>query len=75
MLQGTRELHGMIWSADHSTHEPIYESRKSTLSAISCIAGTTNVRRQSRASGHLDMMCASNGTLVVSFEVDCGEES
>lgn len=57
-----------------STHEPMYESRKSTLSSISCIAGTTNVRRQSRASGHLDMMCASNGTLAFLSDFDCGEE-
>lgn len=49
----------VLW---RDTYLPIKLSRKSTFSEIFDITGTTSSRRQSRASGHLDMMWASKGT-------------
>ena len=45
-----------------STYVPIKDKVKLTLSWTRCIAGRTIYLRQSLASGHLLMMCASNGT-------------
>ena len=59
------------------TYVLMKESRKSTLSTTFSMAGTTSWRKQSRASGHLDMMCASRGTRVaflVGAGVDLGGE-
>jgi hypothetical protein len=47
-----------------ATYLPIMLNRKSTLSDTLAMAGKTSFLRQSRASGHLDMMCTSTGTLV-----------
>lgn len=44
-------------------HLPMYESLKSTLSLTLSIVGTTSCCRQSRASGHFDIICASSATL------------
>lgn len=44
------------------TYDPMKERVKLTLSTTSSIAGTTRSRKQSLASGHLDMMCASRWT-------------
>ena len=44
------------------TDLPMYESRKSTLSLICSIVGTTSICRQALASGHLDIICASSAT-------------
>lgn len=52
-----------------TTYSPMKERRKSTRSAIFSIAGTTRSCRQSLASGHLDMMCASSGTFVMLADV------
>lgn len=41
---------------------PIYDKVKLTLSYTRIIAGRTRSLRQSLASGHLLMMCASSGT-------------
>lgn len=49
---------------DGPRYLPINDSRKSTLSLISSIAGTISCCRQSRASGHLLMMWASSGTFL-----------
>lgn len=45
---------------------PIYDSLKSTLSLTLSMVGTTSCWRQSRASGHFDMICASRLILFVS---------
>lgn len=47
-----------------STYLPIKDKVKLTLSWTRCIAGKTIYLRQSLASGHLLMICASNGTRV-----------
>ena len=52
------------------TYVPMNESWKSALSAIFSIAGTTRSRRQSRASGHLDMTWASRGTSLDALKVE-----
>ena len=49
---------------DDATYLPIMLKRKSTLSDTLAMAGKTSFFRQSRASGHFDMMCTSTGTLV-----------
>lgn len=51
---------------DVLSYRPMKLSLKSTLSETLDIVGSTSFLRQSRASGHLDMMCTSSGTFVSS---------
>ena len=46
------------------SYDPMIESLKSTRSLISCMAGTTRSRKQSRASGHFDIINAERSTVV-----------
>lgn len=58
-------------SLNRQTYLPIMLTLKSTLSDTFAMAGKTSFCRQSRASGHLDMMCTSTGTLVSTSRCLC----
>src|SRR5437762_5507622 len=57
---------GRVRSKAGGTDVPMNDNLKSTILWTCSIVGTTRSRRQSRASGHLLIMCASNRTLGLS---------
>ena len=50
------------------THVPMNDNLKSTRSSICSMAGTTRSIKQSLASGHFDIMCASRGTFIEALD-------